>query len=144
MSTETDRDLYQRFELEVRTPIRRLLIDAFLPAPDALPSAVAPAPPPPPAIFQTDELGALARLDIDEEPEPRPKPRKRAAAPRKKKEAGVGERPLSLQEEIAEFMGRGGAALVPEEDAAPPPPAKPAAPIPPVIPDDPSDPENGS
>lgn len=146
MPTATDRDLYQRFELEVRTPSRRLLVDAFLPAPDALPSAVSPLPPPPPTIFQTDELGALARLDLDAEPEPKPKPRKRAAAPKKKKEAEVAERPLSLQEEIAEFMGRGRSALVPDEDAPAPQPSQPAAPAPPVIPDDPSgsDPENGS
>lgn len=146
MATGTDGDLYQRFELEVRTPSRRLLVDAFLPAPDALPSAVAPAPPPPPMIFQTDELGALARLDLDEEPEPRPKARRRAAAPKKKKEAEVAERPMSLQEEIAEFMGRGRTALAPDEDV--PPPSKPAASIPPVRPDDSSDsgsdPESGA
>jgi len=31
MPDAADRDLYQRFELEVRMPARRLLIDAFLP-----------------------------------------------------------------------------------------------------------------
>ena len=137
MTTGNERDLYQRFELEVRTPKKRLLVDAFLPAPETLPSAVAPAPPPPPAVFQTDELGALGRLDEEEEPKPRPRPRKRVAA--KKKDADAPERSLSLQEEIAEFMNRGGTALAPEDDSPSSRPGEPAATAPPVIPDDPTD-----
>ena len=125
MPDAADRDLYQRFELEVRMPARRLLIDAFLPAPDALPSAVAPVAPPPPPIFQTDEMSLLAGLDRDEEPAPKPKPKKRAAA-KKKKEAE--EAPLSLQEEIAEFMSRGKTALAPEDEVFPSPASEPAAP----------------
>jgi len=41
------KDIYQRFELEVRTPKRRILLDAFLPAPESLPSSVTPQAPPP-------------------------------------------------------------------------------------------------
>src|SRR5260221_10771960 len=128
MPDAADRDLYQRFELEVRMPARRLLIDAFLPAPDALPSAVAPVAPPPPPIFQTDEMSLLAGLDRDEEPAPKPKPKKRAVAAKKKKEAEADERPLSLQEEIAEFMSRGKTALAPEDEVFPSPASEPAAP----------------
>ncbi len=106
-------DLYQRFELLVRTPKQRLLLDAFLPAPEALPSAVAPPPPPPMPNLSPDELGMLSRLDREEEePPPPPKPaKKRKAAEAKKKE-----QPKSLQDEIAEFMNRDGAALAPEDD----------------------------
>lgn len=106
-------DLYQRFELLVRTPKKRLLLDAFLPAPDALPSAVAPPPPPPMPDLSPDEVGMLARLDRDEEPPaPPPKPaKKRKAAEAKKKGP-----PKSLQDEITEFMNRDGTALAPEED----------------------------
>jgi len=143
MPDGADRDLYQRFELEVRMPARRLLIDAFLPAPDALPSAVAPVAPPPPPIFQTDEMSLLAGLDRDEEPAPKPKPKKRAAA-KKKDEAE--EAPLSLQEEIAEFMSRGKTALAPDDEVVPSPASDPAAPAPGKAPagsdgsEDPSDP----
>jgi len=105
-------DLYQRFELLVRTPKKRLLLDAFLPAPDALPSAVTPPPPPPMPDLSPDEVGMLSRLDREEEPPaPPPKPAKKRKAAEKKKEA-----PKSLQDEIAEFMNRDGAALAPEDD----------------------------
>lgn len=105
-------DLYQRFELAVRTPKRRLLLDAFLPAPESLPSWVAPPPPPPVPALSPEEAGLLARLDRDEEPppEPKPAPKKKKAAPKKR------DTPRSLQEEIEEFMNRDGAGLAPDED----------------------------
>src|SRR5260221_14572355 len=99
MPDAADRDLYQRFELEVRMPARRLLIDAFLPAPDALPSAVAPVAPPPPPIFQTHEMSLLAGPDRGEEPAPKPKTKKRAAAANKKKKTAAAGRPPSLPAE---------------------------------------------
>jgi len=106
-------DLYQRFEREVRAPRRRMLLDAFLPPPESLESAVAPPAPPPLPEPSPEEAGLLARLDgAEPPPEPRPKPaKKRRAAPVKKKEA-----PLSLQEEIAEFMNRDQTALSPDDD----------------------------
>lgn len=105
-------DLYQRLEREVRTPKRPLLLDAFLPPPESIASAVTPPPPAPEPT--PEEAGFLARLQ-GEEPaaEPAAKPaKKRRAAPAKKKE----EAPKSLQEEIAEFMNRDQPALAPEDD----------------------------
>jgi hypothetical protein len=105
-------DLYQKFETLVRTPKKRMLLDAFLPAPETLPSAVAPPPPPPMANLSPDEVGMLSRLDREEEePAPPPRPAKKRKTAEKKKEA-----PKSLQDEIAEFMNRDGTALAPEED----------------------------
>jgi hypothetical protein len=52
-------------------------------------------------------------LERDEEPpaaDPKPRTQRRKAAPKKKEAA------KSLQDEIAEFMNRDGAALAPEDD----------------------------
>jgi hypothetical protein len=127
VSANAELDIFQRFELEVRTPKRRLLIDALLPSPESIASAVTPPPPPPPLPGESvDEMRAFARLEEQApEPEEKPKPRRKvAAAPKKKKAA---ERPMSLQEEIDEFMNRGGSALAPDEDVGPfkPPPLDP-------------------
>lgn len=109
------KDIYQRFELLVRTPKRRILLDAFLPAPESLPSSVAPqAPPPLPGPETSPEETNLYRpRERDEEPpaeDPRPRPQRRKAAPKKREPA------RSLQDEIAEFMNRDGAGLAPEGD----------------------------
>ena len=106
-------DLYQRFEREVRAPRRRTLLDAFLPPPESLESAVAPPTPPPMPEPSPEEAGLMARLENAEPPpEPRPKPvKKRRAVLAKKKEA-----PKSLQEEVAEFMNRDQTALSPDDD----------------------------
>ncbi len=98
-----DKDIYQRFEIAVRTPKRRLLVDAFLPAPEALESAVTPPPPPPLPEPAAEDLRALARLDA-EGPPPPPKPK--AKKKRRSEDAILTEKPKSLQEEIAEFMNR--------------------------------------
>src|SRR5207249_10457249 len=106
-------DHYQRFEREVRAARRRTLLDAFLPPPESLGSAVAPPPPPPMPEPSPEEAGLMARLENAEPPpEPRPKPvKKRRAVLAKKKEA-----PKSLQEEVAEFMNRDQTALSPDDD----------------------------
>jgi hypothetical protein len=113
----SDLDIYQRFELEVRTPKRRLLLDAFLPSPDALPSTVAPPPPPPPLPgVSEEEAGLLSRLGAREPEEaPAPKSRQKAAQPAKSKKKREPATPKTLQEEIAEFMNRDGGALVPDD-----------------------------
>lgn len=107
-------DLYQRLEIEVRTPKRRLALDAFLPDPATLPSAVAaPAPPPLPEMGP-EEAHFFRRHEADGDPEPEPKPRRKAksaAAPKNKKES-----PKSLQEEIEEFMSRDRRAYAPDDD----------------------------
>ncbi|HEU4402556.1 MAG TPA: hypothetical protein VFT43_10675 [Candidatus Polarisedimenticolia bacterium] len=105
------RDIYQRFEAEVRAPARRLLLDAFLPSPETLASAVAPPPPLPMPEPSADEMGAFARLEAEEPvPPPKPKAKKKRAVPPKK------EAPKSLQDEVAEFMNRDQTALSPEDD----------------------------
>ena len=107
-------DLFQRFEIEVRSPRRPMLLDAFLPAPETLESTVAPPPAPVVPEMPGEEIGALARLETAEPPpEPRPKParKKKRAAARDEKES-----PKSLEEEIAEFMNRDQAALSPDDD----------------------------
>jgi hypothetical protein len=112
-----DRDLYQRFEAAVRTPKRRLLLDAFLPPPEAIESAVKPPPAPAPAEIPPEEAGLYRLRDEDDEPPPPPKARpKRRAAPAKKKES-----PKTLEEEIAEFMKRDHPGLDPNLDPEPDP-----------------------
>ncbi len=121
----SDLDIYQRFELEVRTPRRRLLVDALLPSPESIPSVVAPLPPPPRLPGEGPEEINLGSLRDREEPAPEPPPR-----PRRKKTGPTKiEKPKSLQEEIDEFMHRDRTALTPDDDAglfqAPPPDPKP-------------------
>ena len=112
MGPET-KDIYQRFELQARTPKKRILVDAFLPAPETLAPTVAPqAPPPLPVPDMTqEEINMFRRREPeDDAPAPKPRPRKKAA---KKKEE-----PKSLQDEIAEFMHRDQTALAPDDDLA--------------------------
>src|SRR5213594_4817039 len=82
------KDIYQRFELLVRTPKKRMLLDAFLPAPGALESSVAPQVPPPlPVPEMTPEEANMFRRREPEEDEPAsaPKPRAKKKAASKKK-----------------------------------------------------------
>jgi hypothetical protein len=104
-------DLYERLERELRTPGERMLLDAFLPAPASIPSALArpPAPEPVPGsdatgLFGTE--GPTSRERQTEEPAPR-----RRARPRKSAEPQ-----RSLDEEIADFMSQRGTALAPDTD----------------------------
>jgi len=107
------KDIYQRFELQARTPKKRILVDAFLPAAETLAPTVAPqAPSPLPVPDMTqEEINMFRRREPeDDAPAPKPRPRKKAA---KKKEE-----PKSLQDEIAEFMHRDQSALAPDDDLA--------------------------
>lgn len=115
MATEK-KDLYQRFELLVRTPARRILVDAFLPPPESLESTVAPeaSPPLPVPDMTPEEMNMFRRREPeDDEPAPEPKPRPRS---KKKAAARKNEENRSLQDEIAEFMGRDRPALAPDDD----------------------------
>lgn len=110
-----DRDLYQRFEVVVRTPKRRLPLDAFLPPPEAIESAVKPPPAPAPPEISPEEIGLFRHRDEEDEPPPPPRPRpKRRADSSKKKET-----PKTLQEEIEDFMKRDRAGLDPNLDPEP-------------------------
>lgn len=110
MTRKPPEDLYERLERELRTPGERLLLDAFLPDPASIPSALArpPAPEPVPGsevgLFGSE--GPTARERQTEEPVPkrRPRPRKTAEPQR------------SLEEEIADFMNQRGTALAPDTD----------------------------
>jgi len=112
MGPET-KDIYQRFELQARTPKKRSLVDAFLPAPETLAPTVAPqAPSPLPVPDMTQEEINMFRRREPEDDAPAPKPRSRKKAAKKKEE------PKSLQDEIAEFMHRDQSALAPDDDLA--------------------------
>ncbi|OLD66371.1 MAG: hypothetical protein AUI52_04515 [Acidobacteria bacterium 13_1_40CM_2_68_10] len=107
------KDIYQRFELQARTPKKRILVDAFLPAPETLAPTVAPqAPSPLPVPDMTQEEINMFRRREPEDDAPAPKPRSRKKAAKKKEE------PKSLQDEIAEFMHRDQTALAPDDDLA--------------------------
>jgi hypothetical protein len=113
MPTSESQDLYLALEQAVRTPKERLLVDAFLPPAEAIPSAVQPpAPPraaaPAPGAGSDEDLLLVRRPEADEAPEPVAPPARRRA---KKKTAPE----QSLEDEIAEFMSRG-AALAPDPD----------------------------
>jgi hypothetical protein len=117
MTTTIDgQDLFLRFEGEVRSPKDTLLVDAFLPPAEAIPSALRrpaaprPAPDPAPEPDLTGTLtGAQHRADEGPEEPPAPparrRPVRRAAEPEK-----------SLEEEIADFMSRSSRALAPDTD----------------------------
>jgi hypothetical protein len=108
------KDIYQRFELQVRTPRKRILLDAFLPAPETLEPTVAPQLPPSMPIpdMTVEEINMFRRREPEEdEPAPAPKPRSKKKAAAKKMEA-----PKSLQDEVAEFMSRDQTALAPDDD----------------------------
>jgi hypothetical protein len=115
MAGDPAQELYRRFELEVRTPQRRLLIDALLPDPASLPSALPVIPVPAPvaaedlAFLSGERPTTRDSSPEDEAPRPRRKPR---SAPARRKEG-----PKSLEEEVAEFMNRDrSAALAPDSE----------------------------
>ena len=107
------RDLYAILEEEVRTPLERILLDAFLPPAASIPSVFAAPPSPaaeaPPAGASLSQI--LGRAAPGEEPE-REAPKAKRRPARKKDE-----RQKSIEEEIAEFMSRGDhSGLAPDKD----------------------------
>ncbi|HYV18601.1 MAG TPA: hypothetical protein VFC25_06200 [Verrucomicrobiae bacterium] len=113
MKGKTAEDLYAQLERELRTPAERLLLDAFLPAPETIQSALyRPAPPAPvadpaaAAMFPGGERAVARDRDVEEEQAPRRKPRPRKTA----------EPQRSLEEEIQDFLNLRGTALAPDTD----------------------------
>ncbi len=100
MAGDAAQELYQRFETAVRTPKRRLLIDALLPDAAAIASSLPVAPPPPTFVAEDFALPDRDRDRDMEEERQRPRRKARPAAARRK------EAPKSLEEEVAEFMNR--------------------------------------
>lgn len=115
MAGDAAQELYQRFETAVRTPKRRLLIDALLPDAAAIASSLPVAPPPPTFVAEDFALPDRDRDRDLEEERPRPRRKTRPAAARRK------EAPKSLEEEVAEFMNRerGSARASGDEDLEP-------------------------
>jgi hypothetical protein len=118
MTRDPAQELYALLEREVRTPKEKLPLDAFLPKPDAIVSAIArPATPPPPPEAPEPVPGAALRQILGA---PGPEEETPAEAPppprRRKRNAPVDEREKSLEEEVAEFMSRSTRALAPDPD----------------------------
>lgn len=112
MKGKSPDELYEKLEQELRTPAERLLLDAFLPPPEAIPSALfRPAPPTPepdPAaagLFAAEQAAARDR-NVEDAPATRRKPRPRKTA----------EPQRSLEEEIQDFLNLRGTALAPDTD----------------------------
>ncbi len=104
-------DLFQRFERTIRTPRRRLLIDAFLPPPETIASAI---PPPVPAFSAgTAEQSGFVQQLREKEPSLPPAEKPRMRKPRRQPAPTASQ---SLQDEIEEFLNRDGSALAPEVD----------------------------
>jgi len=119
-SAADGQDLFVRLEREMRSPKETLLVDAFLPPPEAIPSSLrrpaAPRPAPEPVAephpepdYTATMSGALHRADEGPEDPPAPAPRRRPAR-------RAAETEKSLEEEIAEFMSRSSRALAPDAD----------------------------
>ena len=117
MTRDPAQELYTLLEREVRTPREKLPLDAFLPAADAILSAIArpiaPAPPPDapepvPGAALRQILGAPGPEEMPAEPPP---------PPRRRRSAPSNEREKSLEEEVAEFMNRSNRALAPDPES---------------------------
>ena len=112
-------DLYRRFEIEIHTPRRRLLLDALLPDPSTIESSL---PVVEASKVNEEDLVFLERREEEPAPEPRPKRKPKARAAQAHRESAK-----SLEEEVAEFMKRDRpSALAPDDafDAPPPVPKK--------------------
>ena len=106
-------DLFQRIERALRTPRRRLLLDAFLPPPESIASAI---PPPEPVVSEipASQQGFVQQLREQEPEKPLEPPRPQIRRRRVETEPPATK---TLQEEIDEFMNRdGAAALAPDPD----------------------------
>jgi len=90
-------ELFRRLEREVRLAAPRLPIDAFLSAPDSLPTLF-PDPPSAALPAHSREMGSL---ESDEERRAR-----RRASRVKKPAPSQEEKPVTLEDEIQEFMNR--------------------------------------
>ena len=115
MTKKPPEELYEKLERELRAPGEPILLDAFLPPPSSLPSAIARPQAQAPVVDAAEVAGMLgpdratARDREVDEPGPRRKPRPRKAAEPKR----------SLEEEIADFMNQRGGALAPDTDPDP-------------------------
>ncbi|HEU5182703.1 MAG TPA: hypothetical protein VFW45_18090 [Candidatus Polarisedimenticolia bacterium] len=93
-------ELFRRLEREVRLSGEKLPIDAFLPAPDSLPTEF-PDPPLSQAPVESRDLGGGYENEEQRREERRRLRRVRKAAP-----PPADAKPLKLEDEIQEFMNR--------------------------------------
>lgn len=91
-------ELFRRLEREVRLAAKRLPIDAFLSAPDSLPTLF-PDPPSMAHPSHSREMGGTLESDEERRARRRASRTKKAPAPQEQK-------PVKLEDEIQEFMNR--------------------------------------
>jgi hypothetical protein len=92
-------EIFRRLEREVRLASKRLPIDAFLSAPDSLPTQF-PDPPPSTLPRQSREVGGTLESDEDRRERRRVRRAKKPAPPTE------GQPPVKLEDEIQQFMNR--------------------------------------
>jgi len=106
-------ELFERLELELRTPKEPTPVDPFLPAPESIASSI-PAPVSYAAEQAAQPQGFVQQLRAED---PNPAPDEPAPRPRKRKKTAESGPSKSLQDEIEEFMNRDGGALAPDLDS---------------------------
>jgi hypothetical protein len=117
MTRDPAQELYTLLEREVRTPREKLPLDAFLPAAEAILSAIArPVAAPPPPDAPEPAPGAALRQILGAPASGEEMPAEPPAPPRRRRNAPVNEREKSLEEEVAEFMSRSSRALAPDPE----------------------------
>ena len=118
MTRDPAQELYTLLEREVRSPREKLPLDAFLPHPDTIVSAIAaPAMPAPLPDVPEPVPGAALRQILGAPAPGEETPAEAAPQPRRRKRAApTDEREKSLEEEVAEFMSRSTRALAPDPD----------------------------
>ena len=117
MTRDPAQELYTLLEREVRTPREKLPLDSFLPAADAILSAIArPVAAPPPPEAPEPVPGAALRQILGARGSEEEMPAEPPPPPRRRRSAQVSEREKSLEEEVAEFMNRSSRALAPDPE----------------------------
>jgi hypothetical protein len=114
MKGKTAEDLYAKMEREIRTPAERLLLDAFLPKPEAIASAL--HRPEPPAVDPAAAPGAAGMFGESGPAVSRDREAEEPAARRRVRPRKSAEPQRSLEEEIQDFLNLRGSALAPDTD----------------------------
>jgi hypothetical protein len=117
MTRDPAQELYTLLEREVRTPREKLPLDAFLPAADAILSAIArPVAAPPPPDAPEPAPGAALRQILGAPAPAEETPAEPPPTPRRRRSAQAAEPQKSLEEEVAEFMNSSSRALAPDPE----------------------------
>src|SRR5262245_28442168 len=118
MTRDSAQDLYLLLEREVRTPKEMIPLDAFLPAPGAIASAIArPVVAAPPPAETPEPVPGAALRQILGAPGPEETTTPAGPPPARRRRRQQAEEPQkSLEEEVAEFMSRSNRALAPDPE----------------------------